>query len=185
MKTQVVEILEPLPPTKTNSGPQSLMLTIGGTVVREYDKLLNSYNEELIGLNTAKTVLREDRDELQRILNKGTKVLQKSDENSLEERGTKITLNNSQKEKLKQIFHKYGYTFPPAGSDGYFFPDETIEKFQEKIDGQIQDLNSTSEIKMINFQSLMDARKQAMLMLSNLLQADKTIKEAIIQNMRG
>lgn len=179
-----IEILNKIPPTKTNSGPQSLMVTIGGTLVQEYDKLLNSYNEDLIGLNESKTLLRQDRDELRQILNHGKKVLKTSEDGS-EEKGTDIYLTSSQKKRLEEILKNYGYPLPRPKDGLYFFPDDTLTNLQEKIDGQIQDLNSSSEIKMIHFQALMDARKQAMMMLSNLLNADKTTKEAIIQNMRG
>jgi len=184
MKTQSIETLEKLPPTKTSSGPQSLMVTIGGTLVQEYDKLLNSYNQDLLDLNGSKTSLREDRDKLRQILNQGQKIL-KTPEGGPEEKGTNIYLTSSQKTELEKILKNYGYPMPRSENGLYFFSDKTLTDLQEKIDGQIQDLNSSSEIKMIHFQALMDARKQAMMMLSNLLNADKTTKESIIQNMRG
>lgn len=55
-----------------------------------------------------------------------------------------------------------------------------IENKQEEL----AQLNSNSELTMIQVQSLMDQRKNAMTLLSNLISVNNSTKQSIIQNMK-
>ena len=61
------------------------------------------------------------------------------------------------------------------------FLQEIKDGFADKVDS----LNQSSELKMIRFQALMDARKQAFMMLSNMVNNNHQTMQAIIQNLKG
>lgn len=177
-------------------GAQEFMGTIAGVAVAEYDKLLGSYKQDLEGMNAKKSELREDRDKLQVLQYRGTtssqplkdgqeppapavdgKVFSASDFGKADKPGTPAS-----------YFNKYGVgpdSYKTLSSGDVFVPDNVWESLKEKIDGKIQNVNSDSEIRMIYFQSLMDSRKQAMLMLSNMVSSENSTKMAIIQNLKG
>lgn len=55
----------------------------------------------------------------------------------------------------------------------------------ESREGRLGELNATGELTMIQIQSLVDQRKNALMLLSNLLAADHEISKTIIANIRG
>jgi len=67
----------------------------------------------------------------------------------------------------------------------YYVSDDVIADIQAALDNKLADLNSNSDIKMIGFQALMDARKQSLMMLSNMISSDNQTKMAILQNLKG
>ncbi len=69
--------------------------------------------------------------------------------------------------------------------DSIQFSKKDLEDLKTTYSNKIDDLNSSSELKMIRFQTLTDARKQALLMLSNMISSDNSTKLAIIQNLKS
>lgn len=67
----------------------------------------------------------------------------------------------------------------------YAFPKDILTALADTCDKKVQDMNSNSELKMIQFQSLMDARKQALVQLSNMINSDNETLMEIIRNMKG
>ena len=175
-----------------NSGTQEFMATLAGVAVEEYDKLLGSYQQDLVKINDQKTELRKDRDTISKMQNRGVLSNQALKEGEPPVEGRTIDSKDfgSADKPGDAAFYlnKYGVeqTAYSKTSDGkYFIPDSVWENMKEKIDDKIQNSNSTSEIKMIYFQALMDSRKQAMLMLSNMITSENSTKMAIIQNLKG
>lgn len=64
-------------------------------------------------------------------------------------------------------------------------PKALLTALADTCDKKVQEMNTNSELKMIQFQSLMDARKQALLQLSNMINSDKETLMEIIRNMKG
>lgn len=52
-------------------------------------------------------------------------------------------------------------------------------------EGKLQDINSDGELTMLKIQSLVDQRKNILNLMSNLLAADNSVAQNIIQNIRG
>jgi chromosome segregation ATPase len=61
---------------------------------------------------------------------------------------------------------------------------ESLTAQLENKQEELAQLNSNSELTMIQVQSLMDQRKNAMTLLSNLISANNSTKQSIIQNMK-
>lgn len=151
---------------------------IAGDVVRSYDDQIGDYNQEIVALNTRKQSFREKKLYVQGI--KASEV--RMDDNQTKGR----IINSDQQAELKKIAFDAGVNTDElyAAIDSGFISEENLDTIMEGVDSQIKNLNSTSEIKMIYFQSVIDARKQAMMMLSNLMKSDSDTKAAIIQNMK-
>lgn len=177
-------------------GIHSIMTTLGGTMVEEYDHLLSSYNAEMVGINAAKSQARQDRNNV--AMAGGTGQAYTMPEADADNAGAAgIRLNSDELEKLEEYAAAYGinissialndpmYGLKSGDVNKNFVSNETLDSIKGAIDGRIEDLNGTSELKMIRFQSLMDARKQSMMMLSNMVSSDNSTKQSIIQNMKG
>lgn len=67
----------------------------------------------------------------------------------------------------------------------YAIPKDVLEELSTTCENMVEDLNQNSELKMIQFQSLLDARKQALLQLSNMISSDNETLLEIIRNMKG
>lgn len=167
-----------------SGGTQAVMATISGPMVEEYDKLLNSYNVELISINNEKSAVRHERDNFAITAGQGSQYTPGEGE---EQEGVSGKLYSKEEyDELNAIADDYGVDLNETIIDGeYFLSEQIIEDVKDKMDSKLQDLNSVSELKMIYFQSLMDSRKQAMLMLSNMISSDNSTKMAIIQNLKG
>ncbi|MCP5463588.1 MAG: hypothetical protein H7A33_01025 [Deltaproteobacteria bacterium] len=77
-----------------------------------------------------------------------------------------------------------GQAFLDSLADGKFKVSD-IDALLDGLDNKLSALNSKSELKMIRFQALMDARKQALMQLSNMMQSQNQTNMSIIQNMKG
>lgn len=165
-------------------GTQAIMATLNGKVIEEMDKLLETYNAELVGINAEVSSLRQGRNALSIMLGNGEKFSTTVD--GVTKEGVKWATSAFSKE-LSDTLNAYGYAgnYVDSSMQEIYVENTTIDAIMENIDSQIQEKNTSSELKMINFQAIMDSRKQALLMLSNLLNSDNTAKQAIIQNMKG
>ena len=160
-------------------GTQAVMATLGGTVVEELDNLLGSYNAELISVNHEIASVRADKDAFSSFV--GSEKTEFVDFDGVLKEGILV---DEFSPELKEILEKFNIDYENIGNNE-FISLESIEALKDSADSKIQSLNSQTELKMINFQALMDSRKQAMLMLSNMISSDNSTKQAIIQNMKG
>lgn len=165
---------------------------ISGAVVAEYDAQIQTYSAELTVINDQKTSVRQDKVTLtglaakcQDITGKGYKITDESG-TKIDFTGKAVPVSKTEYNTIIDLAKDYGVDVSnlPSGS-GYMMPESLIESLKEALDSKLQDLNSSSEIKLIHFQSLMDARKQSLMMLSNMMNSDNQNKMAIIQNMKN
>lgn len=162
------------------SDVDSTKAIIAGELVRSYDNQIGDYNQELVSLNALKKSFRDNKIKVGNI--KAQPVHSREEEGGLT---TEVRMiDEDQQAYLAEIAEEVGIDSEELNLKSGFISEENLDSITEAIDAQIKNLNSTSELKMIYFQSVIDARKQAMLMLSNLLKADSDTKSAIIQNMK-
>ncbi len=169
------------------SGPDTTASIISGSMVQEFDQQIGIFNSELMGINAKKTDVRADKMSVVSILS-GTETEYASKDaqgNSVDIKG--IQVNPSQLKELESMCIEYGLNLENTlnNNNGVInVPLSTVKALEEAVDGKLSDLNSTSELKLIHFQSLMDSRKQAMMMLSNMLNSDNSTKMSIVQNLK-
>lgn len=177
----------------SNDALGGLETQIGGTILAEYDTQIQDYSAELTALNKEKSIVRQDKVTLTGLATKCQDYTSKgysiTDENGAKTdfTGKAVAVSKSEHNKTIELARSYGVDISgmPTGPGGYIIPEGLINSLKEAIDSKIQDLNSSSEIKLIHFQSLMDARKQSLMMLSNMINSDNQNKMTIIQNMKS
>lgn len=150
---------------------------LGGAVVEELDAQINMFSADLIAINTEKQLVRSDLNTITAMKTNPTDV-----------DGVEVfILNDEDKSDLESLAESLGidieYTEDDSGNVGV--SRAMLESVESALDNKLQDLNTSSEMKMISFQSLMDARKQAMMMLSNMISSDNQTKMAVIQNLKN
>lgn len=180
-------------------GQQELMTTLAGVTIREYDRLLGGYKIEMDDLNQKKSALREEREAVQKLEHAGEAAVENLEVNEKNEPigekvdGTilpaKIISPKDGTEVDTGVFlAAYGIEkdqYRKLSDDRIFVAEGVWDSIKSKIDNRLNAVNSTSETKTIYLQALMDSRRQAMMMLSNLINAENSTKMAIIQNMKG
>ena len=176
---------------KQSAALQNVMSTLSGQMVEEYDQQLAIHNSELMTLNQEKIALRENRSHVTQALASGTPRSfflddqgQISTQGHIEVKGTLVSSSAYHKIKSQLQNHNVKVDSIQGHQGQYFVPDNLVQAFEEKIDNQLQDKNNLSEMKMIRFQSLIDARKQSLLLLSNMMNSDHQTKMAIIANLK-
>lgn len=172
---------------------QALMAFMGGSMVQEYDAQITAFSTELSSTNAEKEVVRADKTKLT-VLEADAKTLTDADgyydKDGVVYTQQAVVMLESQVEQFIGGAAKLGVaiskeSLPTNGNSGYAVSTSIIDSVKDALDNKLSDLNSSSELKAIQFQSLMDSRKQAMLMLSNLINSDNQTKMAIIQNLKG
>lgn len=170
---------------------------LGGAMIQEYDAQIQDFTADMSATNAEKSAVRADKTQistLQTNLSASSKQYSATDKFyttdtgehvEFTEKGSKLT--SAQYKQIKALCEKYGVDPDKIATDGknYVLPDSLAETLKGQMDSKLTDLNSTSEMKMVNYQALMDARKQSMMLLSNMLNSDTQTKMAIIQNMKN
>lgn len=170
---------------------------LGGAVVQEYDTQIQSFTAELTAMNEEKAAVRADKIEITALAAEAQSITDADGYKMLNPDGTysnfvgeAVVLSSAEASELAEEAASLGVTMDvsklPTGSGTDVVVDKKfLDSMEQALDSKLTDLNSTSEMKSIQFQSLMDARKQAMMMLSNLISSDNQTKMAIIQNLKG
>ncbi|MBF0104367.1 MAG: hypothetical protein HQM16_03460 [Deltaproteobacteria bacterium] len=169
-----------------STGDAGIVSTIGGAMVENFDVQLADMNGEMMQIIEEKNKAMADKEQLVNCV---------SERDTKEVAGQKIpgykVADDSQElNDIREIAAKYGVNTSSlitqtCADSAWFVPETLIQTIKDAVDTKLNDLNSTSELKMIRFQSLMDARKQSMMLLSNMMNADHQTKMAIIQNLKG
>lgn len=168
--------------------------SLGGAVVRELDEQIRMYSAGLAANNAQQQAVRADITRLNNVISGQTTTIsadiykKSGSENDFLSAGDYYVFGKNSREFafLQEMAGAAGVVLEYGSYKGKVAVSrEQINSLIEGLEGRLKDLNSVSEIKMINFQALMDARKQAMLMLSNMINADNQTKMAIIQNLKG
>lgn len=181
--------------TQGNDDATRLFLSqIGGATVKEYDEEIQDHTIELQALNEQKQAVRTDKNQITVLLSQMDVVdgqgFTFTDDSGVSQSmtGNATIITSSDKTELETLAAALGIQLNigfSSTSSSYAIDESSLKSLSDALDGKMSDLNSTSELKMIQFQSLMDARKQAMMILSNLLSADHQTKMAVIQNMKN
>lgn len=172
-----------------------LQAYMGGAMVQEYDAQIQMFTAELTAVNAEKSAVRADKlavtglqSNLKTFVASGENVAYFPDGTVYE--GEAAVLGSNEVANLREQAASLGVSMnDPAllnGSNNTYAVDvKFLEDIEGALDNKLTDLNSISEMKSIQFQSLMDARKQSMIMLSNLINSDHETKMSIIQNLKG
>lgn len=101
---------------------------------------------------------------------------------------TMIYVSEEKYKELENLLKQSGETISASrasAKDPYVISKNDLENLRSKHENNLQNLNTTSELDMIRFQSLLDARKQMLMQLSNMISQDSQVKLEIIRNMKG
>ena len=147
--------------------------------VQEYDVQIANATNEMQEIAQEKSDTRVDQSEVNSFLNR--------DKTTDEETGEEyVTVNIKELTQLSLMAENYGMSMGTV-SGSLLKPEvkvSVLEELAAKQQSKLDDLNSSSELKMISFQALMDSRKQALLQLSNLYSSSNEITMEIIRNMK-
>lgn len=172
----------------------SLEAQLGGSVVAGYDKQVNAFTAELIAANDEKTAVQADKISLTKLMGGLTDVPEakgyayKDSQNvSQKFSGKAHVMGEADYAKFEKLAASAGIDTSAVAASGKSraVAENVLQAVKDALDSKLSDLNSTSELKLIRYQGLMDARKQAMLMLSNMLSSDNQTRMAVIQNLKG
>lgn len=176
------------------AGTSSLEAQLGGAIVADYDSQIRSFTAELVTVNAEKTAVQGDKVALTKLLGGLTDLTEEKnyaykDEDGITQKfsGKAFIMDRKGYEKFAKLAEQVGVDVSLVAVNGksHAVPENLIQAVKDGLDSRLSDLNSTSELKLIHYQSLMDARKQAMLMLSNLISADNQTRLSVIQNLKG
>lgn len=167
--------------------PNATSSLIAGSVVSELDAQIGIFNAELLAANVKKSEVRGHKVDVMAIAARaeGEFSVDGSGENDPKFKG--VAVSESEKTAIESLAQNYGVDLTvKVSSDGQtVISSAQLQSLEEAVEGKLADLNSTSELKLINFQSLMDSRKQAMMMLSNILSSNNNTMMSIIQNLKS
>lgn len=176
----------------SNNALGGLETQIGGAVLAEYDTQIQDYSSELTVINNEKSAIRQEKVTLTGLATKCQEYTGKAykitneDGTKTDFTGKAVAVSKSEYNRIIELAKNYGVDVSGVPTAlGQIIPESLLNSIKEALDSKIQDLNSSSEIKLIHFQSLMDARKQSLMMLSNMINADNQSKMTIIQNMKN
>ncbi|MBX7148181.1 hypothetical protein K1X76_03785 [bacterium] len=94
-----------------------------------------------------------------------------------------LTISAEEKEKLKELGLKEE-NFKEVDGQLYVTP-ESVNALSENFKTQKQNLNSMDELSMLKVQSLMDQRKNMMMLLSNMMASNNETLSAIVRNIKN
>lgn len=181
-----------------NDAVQDFVSLIGGRVLNEFNEQVQMQKADIEAIVAEKAAVRADLSKLKTLQAESEDISSDGMDPYIDPKtGDKFTgeafmihQNNSELyEAIQDLIKKSGAEFSfsdlPHNSNSVVIPKAFYESLENTLDSRLQTLNTQSEIKTISFQAVMDARKQALLMLSNMLNSDNQTKMAIIQNLKG
>lgn len=179
---------------ETPDGSSVLQAQLGGAVVADYDAQIRSFTAELTAVNAEKSAIQADKVSLTSLMTGLTDLPEAKGYSYKDESGTTqkysgkaYVMNQGEFAKFETLARSVGVKTDaaPANGKSRAVPESLLQAVKDGLDSKLSGLNSTSELKLIHYQSLMDARKQSMMMLSNMIGSDNQTRMAVIQNMKG
>lgn len=166
--------------------------TLGGSV-QEYDVQIANATNEMQEIAMEKSDVRADQSLINSCLDSDSEIKTDTKGRDVE----RVEVTQSEWEQISGgLGDEYGLPIVSTDTDtqtrtavqktpGIFLVSkEYLENLKTKQQSKLDNLNSSSELKMISFQALMDSRKQALLQLSNLYSSSSEIAMEIIRNMK-
>lgn len=180
---------------------------ISGGVLQEIDAQIEMFKGEIEANNSQQKAIRDDISTINKYLARTIEHIDQ--DNNPDTADTEmIQLSRSERKALVDAAASLGFKSiktKRGGERGDFFEMNKIitknvkggtigrdkvtvkflESIKEALENKLSDLGSSSEMDTIKFQALMDARKQNIMMLSNLMNSDHQTKMSIMNNMKS
>lgn len=148
--------------------------------VADYDEQIADYTDEMAAINAEKGVIRTAETAAENLSNRTATQVDGKDY---------VSMSYAEFEDLKAKCAEAGVDITQvegiADATIDVFPVSVLETIEGQLEDKLEALNDVSELKMIGFQSVMDARKQALLMLSNMVSSNHQTMMDIIRNMKS
>lgn len=153
--------------------------TIGVSLIADYNEQLAKIAETMKNQLDQKKAVRDEIFELETMKGKPETIIDQQ---------TMVELTKEEAEKLDVVLISKPILNDRGQTVGYYLDKETfnerITAAVEKKERELTELNSTSELTMLQVQSLVDQRKNALMMLSNLVANKNETMMSIIRNMK-
>ena len=163
-------------PHLSSDGMQSLEETIGVALVGDLDSQIQKMGQDMRASLGEKKRVRAEMDVVRGIADK-TPTSNSSLQNP------EIIISAKEKNQLDALqMNTSGFELQPDGT--YKGPRNNIGSFLETKKEELLSLNSDSEITYLQLQGLMDQRKTAFTLLSNLMAAESETTAAIVRNIK-
>lgn len=180
---------------------------ISGGVLQEIDAQIEMFKGEIEANNSQQKAIRDDISTINKYLARTIEHIDQ-DNNPDTANTEMVQLSRSERKALVDAAASLGFKSiktKNGGERGDFFEMNKIitknvkggtigrdkvtvkflESIKEALENKLSDLGSSSEMDTIKFQALMDARKQNIMMLSNLMNSDHQTKMSIMNNMKS
>jgi hypothetical protein len=179
---------------ETPDGASALQAQLGGAVVADYDAQIRSFTAELTVVNAEKNEIQADKVSLTSLMAGLSDIPEAKGYAYKDESGTTqkfsgkaYIMSEGDYAKFENLARSVGVKTDAVAVNGKSraVPESLLQAVKDGLDSKLSGLNSASELKLIHYQSLMDARKQSMMLLSNMIGSDNQTRMAVIQNMKG
>ncbi len=94
-----------------------------------------------------------------------------------------VTVSAEEKAQLETA--GYDFNYEDAGNGKSYLKLDSLENTITQKQGELSTMNSTSELTMLNVQSIIDQRKNAIMFLSNLMSSKNDTLMNIIRNLKN
>lgn len=162
---------------KSTDGLQSLEDTIGVAMVGDLDNQIATMSQTMKQNLKEKQEIRKQTNIIQTI------ELQAPDASSTPE-DTYYKIDSQTAESLKTMSQGKFDLGTPDANGNYIVHKEPLDALLDSKNQEMASLNSDSEINYLQIQGLMDQRKTAFTLLSNLMAAENEITAAIVRNIK-
>ena len=149
--------------------------TVGVSLLADFNQQLTNISTNMKDQLAAKQELRGDLSYLQD-LNGQTTVQTPSGEDA-------VAISEDEHEKLEQMGIDLNTIFD--GNGGYYVTKNSLSGAIDTKQEELAGLNANSELVMLQIQSLVDQRKNAMMLLSNLMASRNESLTGIIRNLKN
>lgn len=157
-----------------------LQETVGVSLIADYNEQLAKIAESMQQQLDSKKTLRDEIFELEKM--KGIQTTEKDGK-------TVVELTKEEAKKLDAVLIAEPKKNERGEVVGYYLDKETFDErlkvSVEKKERELAEINSTSELTMLQVQTLVDQRKNALLMLTNLMASHNETVRSIISNMKN
>lgn len=166
----------PINAAKTTN-EESLEQAVGLNLLGDLNQQLGEIAGVMKSQMTQRQAIRGDIESVQTFLTRPTQTLPSGE--------TGVAVTEVEKQALITLGFPKESLVPESGGRGYLAPTKALNSLIETKKEQISGLNSNSEITMIQVQSLMDQRKNALSLISNLMASKNESLMGIIRNLKS
>lgn len=149
--------------------------TVGINLLADYNQQLSDLSQVMRTQLEAKNSLSGDIGDLQ---------LLAARDHTMSASGDEVVLISEQ-EMVQLQDAKYDFDFEPAYGEKYYLKVNLLETTITQKQEELSSMNSTSELTMLNVQSIMDQRKNAIMFLSNMMASKNDTLMNIIRNLKN